>query len=107
MQYVECILVGAALSGWKLAPKSQRFPTSSWRLAQLLLGDVGHEKWGVDPEKVKLIEYNLLANQGSEFNVSGAEIENFKTYVAGSIADMKIEDEQVRAGCNFRKVCDL
>jgi CRISPR/Cas system-associated exonuclease Cas4 (RecB family) len=34
------------------------------------------DKWGVDPEKVKLIEYNLLANQGAEFNVSGAEIEN-------------------------------
>jgi len=82
------------------------------------------EKWSVNPEKVKLIEYNLLANQGSEFNVSGAEIENTKAYIAGSIADMqsllvdvgenqpkeedaflKVEDERVRAGCNFRKVC--
>jgi CRISPR/Cas system-associated exonuclease Cas4 (RecB family) len=82
------------------------------------------EKWGVDPENVKLIEYNLLANQGSEFNVSDADIENTKTYIAGSIADMqsllvdvgenlpkeesaflKMQDERVRAGCNFRKVC--
>jgi len=47
------------------------------------------DKWGVDPEKVKLIEYNLLANHGAEFNVSGAEIENTKTYIAGSIADMQ------------------
>jgi hypothetical protein len=38
---------------------------------------------------VKLIEYNLLANQGAEFNVSGAEIENTKAYIAGSIADMR------------------
>jgi hypothetical protein len=83
------------------------------------------DKWGVDSENVKLIEYNLLANQGAEFNVSGAEIENTKTYIAGSIADMqsllidvgenvpkeegafmKVEDERVREGCNFRKVCD-
>jgi len=82
-------------------------------------------KWGIDPQKVKLIEYNLLANQGAEFNVSGAEVENTKTYIAGSIADMqsllidvgdnvpkeegafhKVEDERVRADCNFRKVCD-
>jgi hypothetical protein len=82
------------------------------------------DKWGVDPEKVKPIECNLLANQGTEFNVSGAEIENTKAYIAGSIADMqsllvdvdenmtkeegafqKVEDERVRSDCNFRKVC--
>ena len=82
-------------------------------------------KWGIDPENVKLIEYNLLANQGSEFNVAAAEIENTKAYITGSIADMrsllvnvgenvpkdkgafqKVEDERVRAGCNFQKVCD-
>jgi CRISPR/Cas system-associated exonuclease Cas4 (RecB family) len=83
------------------------------------------QKWGVDPQKVKLIEYNLLANQGAEFNVSDTEIENTKAYIAGSIADMqsllvdvdenvpkeegafqKVEDGRVRAGCNFRKVCE-
>jgi CRISPR/Cas system-associated exonuclease Cas4 (RecB family) len=82
------------------------------------------QKWGVDPEKVKLIEYNLLANQGAEFTVSAAEIENTKTYVAGSIADMqstlvdvdnnvpkeeeafqKVEDDRIRSSCNFKKVC--
>jgi hypothetical protein len=81
-------------------------------------------KWGIDPENVKLIEYNLFANQGAEFNISGAEIENTKTFIAGSIADMqsllvdvgenvpkdeeaflKVEDERVKADCNFRKVC--
>jgi len=53
-----------------------------------------------------------------------SEIENTEAYIAGSIADMqsllvdadnnvpkeegsfqKVEDEKVRAGCNFRKVC--
>jgi CRISPR/Cas system-associated exonuclease Cas4 (RecB family) len=83
------------------------------------------DRWGIDPEGVKLIEYNLLADQAAEFNISGAEIENTKTYIAGSIADMKsllvdvgenvpkdedgfqkVEDERVRADCNFRKICD-
>jgi hypothetical protein len=66
-----------------------------------------------------------LANQGAEFTVGAPEIENAKTYIAGSIADMqslfvvvaenvpkdeeafsKVEDDQGRADCNFRKVCD-
>jgi CRISPR/Cas system-associated exonuclease Cas4 (RecB family) len=83
------------------------------------------DKWGIDPENVKLIEYNLLANQGVEFTVGMSEIENTKAYIAGSIADMQsflvdvvgnvpkekgafmmVEDKRVRASCNFRKVCD-
>ena len=83
------------------------------------------DRWGVDPENVKLIEYNLLANQGAEFTVLSSEIENTKAYIAGSIADMhslladvgenvpkeeeaflKVEDERVRADCSFRKVCN-
>ena len=83
------------------------------------------EKWGVDPQKMKLIEYNLLANQGVEFSVSGAEIENTKTYITGSIADMrsmlvdvdynvpkeekafqKVEDDWIRSSSNFKKVCE-
>lgn len=85
----------------------------------------GVEKWGIKPEKIKLIEYNLLSNQGAEFFVSAGEIDNTKTYIRGSIADMqsllsdvdpnlpkeehffkKIEDETIRNRCNFRKVCD-
>lgn len=84
------------------------------------------EKWGADPKKVKLIEYNLLANQGLEFVIGRNEIENTKAYIKGSIADMqsllvdvgenvpkdeaafqKVEDEGVQADCNFRKVCYL
>ena len=73
---------------------------------------------------MKLIEYNLFANLGSEFTVGAAEIENTKIYIAGSVADMqsllvdvgdnvpkdeeaiqKVEDERVRGSCNLRKVC--
>jgi len=83
------------------------------------------DKWGIDPENVKLIEYNLLANQGVEFTVGKSEIENTKAYIAGSIADMQsllvdvgenvpkdegafqqVEDERVKADFNFRKVCE-
>jgi len=82
-------------------------------------------KWGIGPENVKLIEYNLLANHGAEFNISDAEIKNTKAYIKGSIADMqsllvdvgenvpkdegafhKFEDKKIQADCNFRKVCD-
>ena len=75
-------------------------------------------EWGIDPENVKLIEYNLLANQGAEFTVGASEIKNTKAHIAGSIADMqsllvdvgenvpKEEDERTRADCNFRKVCE-
>jgi CRISPR/Cas system-associated exonuclease Cas4 (RecB family) len=83
------------------------------------------DKWGIDPENVKLIEYNLLSNQSVEFTVGASEIENTKAYIAGSIADMqslltevannvpkeekafqKVGDERIRTNCNFRKVCD-
>jgi len=47
------------------------------------------DRWGIDPENVKLIEYNIFANSGSEFTVGASEIENTKTYIAGSIADMQ------------------
>ena len=85
----------------------------------------GMEKWGVKPEKIKLIEYNLLSNQSSEFSVTEGEIADTKTSIQGSIADMesllvdvennvpkeekffkKIQDERFRARCNFRKVCE-
>ena len=74
---------------------------------------------------MKMIEYNILVDHSSGFIVSAAEIENTTTYITGSIADMqsiltdvdenipkeeeaflKIDDERVRADCNFRKVCD-
>ena len=105
-----------------------------WKTGRSLIEDVSRQlscyamyamdKWGINPEKVKLIEYNLLANQGTEFTIGASEIENSKAYIAGSIADMqsllsdvddnvpkdeesfvKIEDERIQAGCNFQKVC--
>jgi hypothetical protein len=82
------------------------------------------EKWGINPEKIKLTEYNLLSDQSAEFLIKGGEIADTKTYIKGSIADMesllvdvennvpkeekffkKIEDERIRDRCNFRKVC--
>jgi CRISPR/Cas system-associated exonuclease Cas4 (RecB family) len=81
------------------------------------------QKWGVDPDKVKLIEYNLLANLGVEFSVFGAEIENTKTYITGSLAYtqpmlldvdynvpkeeeafQKVKDDRIWSSCNFKKV---
>ena len=80
------------------------------------------DKWGIDPENVKLIEYNLFTNHGSEFRIGKSEVENTKAYIAGSVADMqsllvdvdenvpkeeeafqKVEDDKIRASCNFQK----
>ena len=46
-------------------------------------------KWGVDPENMKMIEYNLLSDQGVEFVIGREEIENTKAYIKGSISDMQ------------------
>jgi hypothetical protein len=85
----------------------------------------GMEKWGISPEEIKLVEYNLLANQSAEFHVSEEEIADTKSYIKGSIADMesllvdvennlpkneqffrKVEGGKTRQRCNFRKVCE-
>jgi hypothetical protein len=85
----------------------------------------GMEKWGVKPEKIKLVEYNLLGNQASEFFVGEGEIADTRSYIKGSIADMEsllidIENntpkeevyfmktvaDRTRDRCNFRKVCE-
>ncbi len=85
----------------------------------------GREKWGIKPEKIRLVEYNLLFDQRAEFSVTEGEIANTRSYIMGSIADMKsllvdvennipkeekffkkVEDDKIRDRCNFRKVCD-
>jgi len=84
----------------------------------------GQEKWGVRPEKLRLIEYNLLSDQKAEFVVTEGEIANTTGYMRGSIADMqsllvdveknkpkdeaffkRVEDDKLRDRCNFKKVC--
>jgi hypothetical protein len=85
----------------------------------------GKEKWGIKPERIRLVEYNLLSDQRAEFSVTAGEIADTKSYIEGSIADMKslladvennipkeerffkkVEDDRIRDRCNFRKVCD-
>lgn len=84
------------------------------------------DKWGVKPENIKLIEYNLLSDQKAEFNITEGEMKDTTLYIKGSVADMrslllnvdnnvpkdekffkKVEDDRIRDRCNFKKVCDL
>jgi hypothetical protein len=84
------------------------------------------DKWGVKPEDISLIEYNLLYDQKAEFAITEGEIKDTTSYIKGSVADMKsllidpdnnvpkdegffikIEDDRLRNRCNFKKVCDL
>jgi putative sterol carrier protein len=82
------------------------------------------EKWGVHPESIRIIEYNLSFDKSNWFSITHGEVENIKGYVRGSIKDMqsllvdlgnnipmeeerfsKVEDERVSLRCNFRRVC--
>ncbi|NIQ39842.1 MAG: hypothetical protein GTN81_14830 [Proteobacteria bacterium] len=112
---------GATIIDWKTG----RGPETDISLQLACYGMYAVEKWGFKPGKVKLVEYNLLADQTAEFSINAGEIENAKAYIRGSIADMqsllvdvennvpkaerffeKVKDERTRGRCNFKKVCD-
>jgi hypothetical protein len=84
------------------------------------------DRWGIKPENIRLIEYNLFSDQKAEFNITEGEIKDTTSYIKGSVADMKsllldvennvpkdekffkkIEDDRIRDRCNFKKICDL
>jgi len=111
---------GVTIIDWKTG----RSTTTDVWLQLCCYAMYGKEKWGVKPEKIKLVEYNLLSDQKSESTVTEGEIANTRTYIKGSVADMqsllldvennvpkeerffkKIEDDKIRDRCNFRKIC--
>lgn len=82
------------------------------------------EKWGLRPDSLTVVEYNLFSDKANPFSVTKGEIEGIKDYIQGSVKDMrsllkdpdnniplpedqfsKVEDEGVISRCNFRKVC--
>ena len=82
------------------------------------------EKWQVPPDRLRIIEFNLLADKASWLSVTQASLEDIKGYVRGSVKDMqsllidveknipmqedsfsKVEDKKVTRRCNFRKIC--
>lgn len=112
---------GATIIDWKTGRGSDR--NISLQLACYAM--YAMNKWGLKPEKVKLIEYNLLVDERAEFLINAGEIANAREYIRGSIADMqsllldvennvpkeeklfeKVMDDRIRNRCNFRKVCD-
>lgn len=111
---------GVTIIDWKTG----RASSSDVSLQLSCYAMYGKEKWVINPEKIKLAEYYLLSNQMSEYFITEKEIENTKSYIRGSIADMeslladvennvpkeeryfkKIEDNRIRERCNFKKVC--
>jgi hypothetical protein len=82
------------------------------------------QKWQIPPERLKIIEFNLLFNKPSWFSVSQQDVEDIQGYIRGSIKDMqsllfdvgsnapleedrfsKVTDEKTSFRCNFRRVC--
>ena len=111
---------GATIIDWKTG----RSTASDVSLQLACYAMYGREKWGIKPENIKLIEYNLLSDQKTESSVTEGEIDNTRAYIKGSIADMqsllvdvennvpreegffkRVEDDRIRERCNFRKVC--
>ena len=111
---------GVTIIDWKTG----RGTTSDLSLQLSCYAMYGMERWGIKPEKIKLIEYNLLSDQRSEFHITESEISDIKSYIRGSITDMesllldvknntpkeerffeKVENEKIREKCNFKKVC--
>jgi CRISPR/Cas system-associated exonuclease Cas4 (RecB family) len=82
------------------------------------------EKWGIEPGKIKIVEYNLSTDTPKDFSVTWRNIEDIKGYIGGSIADMRsllidvdhntpkdeacfkpVDDRRICEGCNFRRIC--
>jgi hypothetical protein len=82
------------------------------------------DKWGIDPTKIKIVEYNLSTDTPKEFFITKRNIEDIKGYIRGSIADMRsllidvkanipkdescfkpVDDKRISDQCNFRKIC--
>jgi hypothetical protein len=82
------------------------------------------QKWQIPPERLRVIEFNLLFNKASWFSVSPRDVDDIQGYIRGSIKDMqsllvdveqnipleedrfsKVADEKISLRCNFRRVC--
>ena len=48
------------------------------------------DRWGIVPANVKLIEYNLLVNQGAEFYISGAPTLNSAPWLAKRLYSIRL-----------------
>jgi hypothetical protein len=113
---------GITIIDWKTG----RGSTNDVSLQLSCYGMYGMERWGIRPRKIKLVKYNLLSDQSSQFFVTQGQIADIRSYIKGSIADMesllvdvanntskeeiyfmKTEADTARDRCNFRKVCEL
>ena len=113
---------GITIIDWKTG----RSTTSDVSLQLSCYAMYCQDKWGVEPENIRLIEYNLFSDQKAEFSITEGEIRDTTSYIKGSVADMrsllrdvdnnipkneelfkKIEDDRIRDRCNFKKVCDF
>jgi hypothetical protein len=82
------------------------------------------DRWGIDPTKIKIIEYNLSTDTPKDFSITRRTINDIEGYIRGSVADMKsllidveanipkdeacfkcVDDKRITDQCNFRKIC--
>jgi len=70
---------GVTIIDWK----TSRGPGEDLSLQLSCYAMYGVEKWAINPEKIKLAEYNLLSDQRAEFSVTAGQIANTKEYIRG------------------------
>jgi CRISPR/Cas system-associated exonuclease Cas4 (RecB family) len=83
-----------------------------------------HQKWDAAPEQVRPVEVNLNRGEMMQYSVTAADLERTRTYIQGSIADMrrllrdpdrnqaveedfrKVNDVRTCGRCKFFRVCE-
>ena len=104
---------------WKTG-KSENNATSEQLACYALYSN---ETWGVVPEDVKLIEFNLSRNEAVEHHLNGIDFQNIQEGIIDSSNQMKslltdpssntadeesfdfIEDSEICEKCSFKGVC--
>jgi len=91
--------------------KTGRGTTSDISLQLSCYAMYGVEKWVIRPERIKLVEYKFLSDVSTEFIITEGEIDDTKSYIKGSIADMEsllvdVENNEPKEERFFKKVED-
>ncbi len=104
---------------WKTGKKEP----DGFKLQPACYGLYALNKWGTQPEKVKLVEYYLSLDKQNEYSLTDFDLEEINQYISNSIEEMKdlLDDPQENISsensfpisendhtcryCNFKMMC--
>lgn len=92
---------------WKTGASAER----DNRIQMACYAFYAHQKWGVPPERVRPIEFNLNRGEQIPYSVTAADLDRTRAYMSGSISDMRrlLADPAANAAdeAGFRKANEL